>query len=459
MLTESKCEKIIDEALDLAERASSKKRPIELEVTVHSNQESTSRFAGNEMTQNQSAEMDSLSMRLLVAGRQVKVTGERLDKTGLANLLDQGLTCAARLEEDPELWPPAKLNSKRYPGKLPRFRRFDEATAAMSAEKRAELVRSAVEVASRRGVSLAGIVSSGDEVTAIGNSRGLRQFCRQSSLEISLTASAGDSTGWAKAFSTKADIDVSALAERAISKALAGRMPQDIEPGRYLTILEPSAVLDLLAFLWWDFAATSHIDNLSSLKDKLGTKVFSEKLTIVDDCSHPLQHGLPFDGEGLPRQSVQLVEEGVFKNIVTGRRSADKLQLPQTNHCLPQPDSMGEMPLNIVVKGGETSLDDMIASVGADQEAILLTRVWYVREVDPATKLLTGMTRDGTFLVRDGKIARPIKNLRFNVSLFDLLNNIVALGESVGAAGEEGIPAVVPPMLVKDFNFTEVTKF
>jgi len=114
-----------------------------------------------------------------------------------------------------------------------------------------------------------------------------------------------------------------------------------------------------------------------------------------------------------------------------------------------------------VIEGGISSIEDMIKQVQGDQEAVLLTRVWYVREVDPSTKLLTGMTRDGTFLVKNGAVVKPVKNLRFNVSLLELLNNVIALGPSVRAAGAEGIevPAVVPAMMVKDFNFTEGTRF
>ena len=137
------------------------------------------------------------------------------------------------------------------------------------------------------------------------------------------------------------------------------------------------------------------------------------------------------------------------------------MQTKTTGHSVAQPSAMGEMPLNILIEGGISSVEDMIKQVHGDQEAVLLTRVWYVREVDPSTKLLTGMTRDGTFLVKNGAVVKPVKNLRFNVSLLELLNNVIALGPSVRAAGAEGIevPAVVPAMMVKDFNFTEGTRF
>ena len=228
-----------------------------------------------------------------------------------------------------------------------------------------------------------------------------------------------------------------------------------------MAILEPAAVIDLLSYLWWDFSATSHIDKLSCLLDKVGEKVFGENITVIDDVTNKNQCGCPFDGEGVGRHTIKLVENGVIKNLVHSRQSAKKMQTKTTGHSMTQPSAMGEMPLNIVLEGGISSIEDMIQQVQGDQEAVLLTRVWYVREVDPSTKLLTGMTRDGTFLVKNGAVVKPVKNLRFNVSLLQLLNNVIALGPSVRAAGAEGIeiPAVVPAMMVKDFNFTEGTRF
>jgi PmbA protein len=221
-------------------------------------------------------------------------------------------------------------------------------------------------------------------------------------------------------------------------------------------ILPPSAVLDLVAFLWYDFAATSHKDKLSSLVGKVGQKVFGKNITVRDDFSHPLQAGPPFDGEGMPRQAVNLIEKGVVKNLVYGRRSAKHFKVESTGHGLAEPSPMGEIPTNIVLEGGNSSLAEMVATT---DYGVLLSRVWYVRVVDPTSVLLTGMTRDGTFLIENGKIVKGVKNLRFNVSVIELLNNVLALGPAVRAAGEEGDPNVVPAMKVANFHFTSTTKF
>ena len=456
MLTESGCEKLIDEALSRGAKLGTKAKPVELEVSVTASNIATSRFANNEMTQNQAPLVKSLSVRVLTNGRQARLDTEDLSKQGIKQVVENAYACAGLLDKDKEMLPLLKADKKV---KLPRYNHFDSHTATTTPLERAEKILSVIDLAKAKKVSIAGFYSTGEHMEAIGNSRGLFQFYKESSCECSLTALADSATSWAKAANPRAsEINTARMAERVIDKALAARRPQEITPGRYLCILEPSAVLDLLGYLWWDFTATSHVDKLSCLLGKVGKKVFGS-LTIEDNAAHPLQFGSPFDGEGQARSKVTLVENGVVKSLVTGRRSAQALNLPNTGHALPEPSSYGEMPVNIVIHGGDTTLEEMIASVQGAQEAILITRVWYVREVDPALKLITGMTRDGTFLVKNGAIEKPLRNLRFNVSLLELLNNVVALGPSERTAGQETFTSVVPPMMLADFNFTEATKF
>lgn len=327
----------------------------------------------------------------------------------------------------------------------------------MGPADRALAIKQMIAVATERNLIAAGTCTTGESIYAIGNSHGLFVCHRETQAEMSVTMTARDSSGWAKAHDTKAsNLDARALAVKAADKAVGSAQPIELEPGRYTVILEPSAVLDLLASMWYEFAGTSHVDKLSALLDKVGKRVFGENITIVDDAYHACQSGAPFDGEGKPRQVVTLVQDGVLKSLVTGRRAAEKLGLAPTGHGLQEPTAMGEYPLNLVVQGGDSTIESMVA---ATTYGILLTRVWYVRLVDKTTLLLTGMTQDGTFLIEDGKVTKGIKNMRFNVSLFEMLNAVLALGPSTRTAGEEGFPAVVPAMKVEGFNFTERTKF
>jgi len=451
MLTRTQCRKIVDLAI-----AHGKAKKVDgVEVIVSASDVATSRFANNSMTQNQSPSAVSVSVRLLVDGRQARLSTDQTSAAGVRQLVDDAVTAARLLEKDPNLLP---LYSPAGNGSAPQaVRRFDARTARLGPDDRAAAIRSIIDAGKARGLNASGVYASGSAVQAIGNSEGLFAFHQESEAECSVTMTAPDSSGWAKAHNPKASlIDVTAMAQSAADKALHSASPLEIEPGHYTVILEPSAVLDLLVFLWYDFAGTCHTDKLSCFLDKVGTKALGDNITIHDDAYHPLQAGSCFDGEGLTRKQITLVENGLIKNLVHGRRSARVFGTEPTGHGVVEPSPMGEYPLNLVVAGGNTSLDEMIRTT---DRGILLTRVWYVREVDPTAKIVTGMTRDGTFLVEGGKVKCGVKNFRFNESLIEMLNNVVALGPAVRTAGEEGFPAVVPAMKVANFNFASTTKF
>jgi predicted Zn-dependent protease len=233
-------------------------------------------------------------------------------------------------------------------------------------------------------------------------------------------------------------------------------------------ILEPAAVLDMLGFMFFDYGGLAILDQRSFLNNRVGTKLFGENINIWDDVTHPLQSGTPFDGEGIRRKRVQLIENGVVKRLVYSRGSARKMMASEhkdkagpvevTGHGFPIPNEMGEAPMNIVVGAPKETktVDQMISST---EYGILVTRLWYIREVDPYEKILTGMTRDGTFLVENGKVQHGVLNFRFNESLLHMLSNVEQMGTPVRASGEESFDMVVPAMKVGGFNFTEVTKF
>lgn len=467
MLTESQCRKIIDFALACGKKLASKKKPLAIEVSLTGSNVATSRFANNEMTQNQAPDASYLSVRVLKNGRQARLDSLDLSSDGIAALVRSAVKACDLLEAEADLLPLPGGDKKSSPHPpAPAVDRYHPPTAKLTALDRAREIGKIIALAEAGHVSAAGVYSSGENFTAIGNSNGLFRYYHESSAECSITVTDDGATSWVKAQSPRyGEVDGALLAERAISRAHLAREPKDLPPGKYTAILEPAAVLDLLTYLWWDFTGTSHVDKLSCLLGKVGEKVFGDNITIVDDVESAMQCGCPFDGEGVNRQSINLVEEGVVRALVHSRQSAHRLQSSthatthSTGHSLAQPSAMGEMPLNLVIEGGISSIEEMMQQVQGDQEAVLLTRVWYVREVDGATKLLTGMTRDGTFLVKDGAVAQSVKNLRFNVSLIDLLNNVIALGPSIRTAGVEGFPTIVPAMMVRNFNFTEGTRF
>ena len=239
-------------------------------------------------------------------------------------------------------------------------------------------------------------------------------------------------------------------------------------------ILEPSAALDIVGFMFLDYSGVAILDQRSFLNDRIGIQLFGENINIWDDVSHPQQTGSPFDGEGMRRLRVPLVENGIVKRVVYARATAQKMKnseyaekvgpIEPTGHGFPLPNETGEMPLNIVFGVSENpqsvetprSVEEMIAST---ERGVLVTRLWYIREVDPYEKIVTGMTRDGTFLVENGKVQCGLRNFRFNESLISMLSKVDAMSVPVRACGEESFDMVVPAMKVREFNFTEATKF
>jgi PmbA protein len=275
--------------------------------------------------------------------------------------------------------------------------------------------------------------------------------------QFSITAMAADSSGWAKASACDlAAIDTAGLARRAAHKASASASPRELTPGRYTVILEPAAVLDLVGQMMGDFSATAIADGRSFLAGRANEKLFGDNIRVADDAYHPQQSGAPFDGEGVQRRKLTLVERGTIGQIAYSRQAAHKAGVEPTGHGFPLPNEYGEAPANIVIEGGDSTVEQMI---GTTARGLLVTRLWYIREVDPYRKIMTGMTRDGTFLVENGEIVGGVRNFRFNQSLVELLSNVEVLSASTRCSGEEAFDMVVPAMKVHDFHFTEVTRF
>jgi len=439
----------------------------EVEVLFSSTGYSLTRFANNTIHQNVSELNQVASIRVAFDGKTARATTNRFDDESLKRAVQSAESIARVQESDPDRLPMAKAGEGKSEVK-PRSRWFDE-TAALTPADRAEAVGRIVGVAKKNKLVTAGIYSSSESAEAVVNSNGLNVFHRQSSAEVSITMLAGDSSGWQKANSPDVkNVDPVGLAEVAAKKAVDSRAPQELAPGKYTVILEPAAVLDLVGFMFWDFGGLAILDQRSFLNNRIGTRLFGENITIVDDVDHPLQSNAPFDGEGVRRSRVSLVESGVIRNLVYARTSAERMrkseyaakvgQIVHTGHGFPLPNEIGEAPVNVVflTHGGEQSVAEMVA--GTDR-GILITRLWYIREVDPYEKILTGMTRDGTFLVENGKVKHGIRNFRFNQSLIEMLNHVEVMGQPVRASGEESFDMVAPAMKVRGFNFTEVTKF
>jgi predicted Zn-dependent protease len=423
----------------------------DVEVILAAGSSALTRFANNAIHQNVSETARHLSVRVIVEGRTARASTNRLDPDGIREVVEQAIGITRLTEPDPDLPPLAE------PAPYPSVQRHFEATARATPEERALAVAEAIRAVEGAGQTAAGIYSTGESAFALLNSRGVAAWHSETMARFSITAMAPDSSGWAKASACyHGDLDPLALAVSAAQKANASRHPRELPAGRYTVILEPAAVLDLAGQMFGDFSATAIRDGRSFLNDRIGQKIFGDNIRIHDDATHPLQAGAPFDGEGVPRRPLTLVESGAPRDIAYCRHAAALAGVEPTGHGFPLPNEYGEAPANIVIAGGESSLAEMIASTG---HGVLVTRLWYIREVDPYEKIFTGMTRDGTFLVEDGRVTAGLRNFRFNQGLMEMLSNVELLGTPVRASGEEAFDMVVPAMKIGNFNFTEVTRF
>jgi PmbA protein len=439
----------------------------EIEVIFSSTDHSLTRFANNTIHQNVSELTETASIRVAFDGKTARATTNRFDDESLKRAVQSAESIAKVQEPDPDLLPMATAAEAKGDGATPT--RWFEQTAKITPADRAKAVGQIVATAKKNGLVTAGIYSSTQGADCIINSKGVNAFHQYTSAEVSITMLADDSSGWQKSNSPDVnDVEHLRLAEIAAQKAKESRGPKELPPGKYTVVLEPAAVLDLVGFMFWDFGGMAILDQRSFLNNRIGTRLFGENITIVDDVAHPLQSGAAFDGEGVQRKRVSLVEKGVIKSLVYSRGTAARMQKSEhagkvgavqvTGHGFPLPNEIGEAPTNIVfiTPGGEQTTEQMIAGT---ERGILITRLWYIREVDPYEKILTGMTRDGTFLIENGKARQGIRNFRFNQSLIEMLSSVEAMSKAVRSSGEEAFDMVVPAMKVRNFNFTEVTKF
>lgn len=456
-----------DQAGEIFDRVRKLSSADEVEVHFSGGTFALTRFANNTIHQNVAEENSVVSVRTAFGARTARASTNKFDDESLRQVVKSSESLARVQHPDPDLLPMPDAEVAGHTQEIPS--RYFEQTAAITPEERAEGVKKIVREADQNRLTTAGVVSTGDSFEGIFNSRGLSRWHTQTVAEVSITMLGDDSSGWQKASSPDvANLNPQAMAETAAKKAVESAHPREIPAGKYTVILEPSAVLDIVGFMFWDYSGMAILDQRSFLTGRIGAKLFGDNITIWDDVTHPAQAGAPFDGEGMPRQKVAMVEDGIVKRVVYARGTAARMRrseykesvgtITATGHGFPLPNEMGEMPSNIVFApvSDPRSVAQMIAST---ERGVLVTRLWYIREVEPFEKMLTGMTRDGTFYIENGRVQGGVRNFRFNESLIHMLSNVEAMSVPARSCGEESFDMVVPAMKVRDFNFTEVTKF
>jgi predicted Zn-dependent protease len=422
----------------------------EARVGINSGARGNTRFAVNQVSTAGDNSNTAVQITCRFGKRSGTVTTNRLDDASLREAVRQAEALAKLAPEDPEALP--ELGPQEYAESLG----WSEATASLDPASRSGATREISDAARSAGLVATGYVETQAGSTAVANSRGLFAYGRQTALAFTTTVRTNDGTGSGWAGTAGHDwkkVDAGALGARAIDKAKRSVNPVAIEPGRYTVILEPTAVGNLVQLLLFAMSARSADEGRSFFSKqgggtKVGMKVVDERVTLVSDPNDPTAYALPFAPDGTPIQRTVWIDKGVVQNLSYDRFWAQK-----------QGKTPTPVPQTLRMPGDEgTKLEDLIASTA---RGVLVTRFWYIRPVDPRTVLYTGLTRDGTFLIEDGKITRAVKNLRFNESPVFMLNNLEAMGApervSASESGGPGFAIVVPPLKIRDFNFTSLS--
>jgi PmbA protein len=406
------------------------------------------RFASSSIHQSTHREDTGLRIRVVNEGRIGVAATNDFSPEGALRTAESALEMANVVAPDPMfpgLAPPAPT---------PDPPAFDEATASTTPGQRADGV---AEVVARcpEGFTAAGAFETLASEVALANTQG--QFCyapsSQASVTTVVTGSEGGA-GFAEVFAAATnEFHPAGVGKRAADKAVASRSPRDLEPGRYTVVLEPSAVSTLVGFLAWiGFGGRYLFEGRSCFSGKEGQQVAAPIVSIYDDATAQGTLGLPFDFEGVPRSRVDLIDHGVFEDAVYDLRTAKQAGKRSTGHALPPPNPEGPFPLNLFMAPGESSLEEMISSV---ERGVLVTRFHYSNVVHPVESTITGMTRDGTFLIERGEIAHPVKNFRFTQSIVEALKETELVGSQTELASEFFFSASrVPALKVSSFNFS-----
>ncbi|HET7614218.1 MAG TPA: TldD/PmbA family protein [Gemmatimonadaceae bacterium] len=436
-----------DQAQALVEKVVKMSKADAVTVSVNSGYQADIRFAANQVSTSGGVVNGQVAVQSTFGKRHAATTTNDFSDESLRRAVEQSEALAKLSPEDPETMP--ELGPQTY---VP-VNGYFESTANLSPEDRARAALTALDPARKAGdLKAAGFIVVNAGASALGNKSGLFAYDRNTTANYTLTVRTDDGTGSGWAGAEHPDwnkVDFAAVSARAIDKARLSRNPVAIEPGRYTVILEPQAVGDLVQLMAFALAARSADEGRSAFAkqgggNKIGEKIVDPRVTIISDPQDPQLLSQPFDGQGLPLGRQVWVENGVLKQLFYSRFWAQKQGKQATG-----------FPSSVKMMGGNTSVDDMIKST---PRGVLVTRLWYLRQVDPRTILYTGLTRDGTFLIENGKISKAIKNFRFNESPLFLLSNLEAIGPAVRLAGTEAGGAVVMPAIkAKDFDFTSLS--
>jgi PmbA protein len=426
------------------------------EAVLMTEDSSLTRFAHSAVHQHVAEKNVTLILRVIVGKRIAVVTTNVLHSSSLEELLERALLLA-KVQK-----PKEDFVSLPKPQPLPGVQTFSETVHRLTPAKKVNALRSLFRQAGEKGFQTSGAFSHGKVEVLVMNSLGVEAYQSYSDVFIHLIAEKGTATGYASFVARDADgLDMERLGNEAMEKASRGE-PVQVEPGEYVTIFEPHAVAELLMFLGvLGFHALAVQEGRSFLCNQFNQKMVDPRVTIYDDglATEGLQ--VPFDFEGVPKEKVTFFEAGIAKAVTYDSFTAGREGKSSTGHGLLAPNTEGPVPINLLMRGGETSLPEMVRTV---RRGIYVTRFHYTNVVEPMKAVITGMTRDGTFLIEEGEVKRPVKNLRFTESILNALSRVIAISQERRICSEGTVYSrrfitgtVAPAIKVDGFNFSGVS--
>ena len=429
-----------DESRSLIDKLLSFSSADEIRVNLSGGRSGNTRFALNSITTSGDEDTLDISITAVFGKRHGTATGNELDDASLQRVVKAAEELARFSPEDkeytPELGPQEYLNINGH----------KQSTAEATPAVRVAAALSAIKPSSRKKLTSAGFFQHNDSFNAVGNNKGLFGYypSTNSSYSVTVRTNSGGGSGWASDNARDiSEVDYNGASKRAVDKARKSRNAKTLEPGVYPVILEPQAASDLLAFAAFTMNARSADEGRSFYSkagsgNKIGEQIVGSNISIISDPAHPELLGSPFGGGGLPNKKMTWIKDGVLQNLFYNRYWAEKQGKEPTG-----------FPSNLIISGGSGSLKKLIKST---DRAVLITRLWYLRFVDPQTILITGLTRDGTFWVEGGKVRHAVKNFRFNESPIAVLNKVTGMTAPVRVGR-----SLMPAIRASEFNFSSLS--
>ncbi len=408
------------------------------------------RFARSAIHQHVANDDTRLSVRVVTGARVGVASTNDATAAGAAAAAARALAAARLTPPDPS-WP-----GLAGPAPLPAVgRRFDQATAAVSPEARAQVVATVLG-GLERGQQAAGAVATAATETALSTTAGARLHALATRASVTTVVMGAQSSGHGEdAAVTLDDIDAAEVGRQAAATCAAAADPEDAAPGDYEVVLAPSAVTTLLEYLAFTaFSAKAYAEGRSALCGRLGQAIASPLVSIADDAVSPGALGMPFDSEGTPKSVVELISSGVATGLVHDRASAAAAGVPSTGHGLAAPNPWGPMPGHLVLAPGRSNVDQLVAAV---DQGLFITRFWYTRTVNAKQTRVTGMTRDGTFRIQDGRRGPAVRSLRYNQSILEALATCDGVGDQLRTASDEWSDSRAPALRLRSFTVTSAS--